>query len=345
MTVLIGHVYKIWFPGIGVHTAEVLAHGAVVVFFVLSGFVIAFSTTKSNRGIRQYSIARLSRLYSVVLPALCITALIQFYLLKTEPQLLSHYTKGDDFFRYLLAGTFTNELWFFSAAPLLNQPLWSLSFEFWYYAIFGAWIYRKSNITGWLLFALVCLVAGPKIIVMMPIWLIGCMAYWKKGPGLSKTVSWIISVSLLLVSVLLVRYLPGWPFRIGSPPFFFANQFITDFLIGCIIGLSLWFLPLYSKFKTIPPAIKVIRTMADLTFPIYVLHYPLLVLFQHFFVVKELNIPQFLLAAISITLVASLVGFILESQRKYWITFFTWLANLTKNSAKKISHLRLIKIS
>jgi peptidoglycan/LPS O-acetylase OafA/YrhL len=43
---------------------------AVIVFFVLSGFVIAFVTDGRDRTLAGYALNRLSRLWSVALPAL-----------------------------------------------------------------------------------------------------------------------------------------------------------------------------------------------------------------------------------------------------------------------------------
>lgn len=51
---------------------------AVVAFFVLSGYVIAFSAEHKHDTLGKYVIARLSRLWSVVVPALLLTAAIDY---------------------------------------------------------------------------------------------------------------------------------------------------------------------------------------------------------------------------------------------------------------------------
>ncbi len=67
---------------------------------------------------------------------------------------------------------FLNEIWIFDIVPGSNGPFWSISYEFWYYALFGAAIYfRRSQ--RLVLIALVALVAGPNILVALPVWLIG----------------------------------------------------------------------------------------------------------------------------------------------------------------------------
>ena len=46
---------------------------AVVVFFVLSGFVIAYVTDTREQTARAYAVSRFSRVYSVIIPALLLT--------------------------------------------------------------------------------------------------------------------------------------------------------------------------------------------------------------------------------------------------------------------------------
>ena len=53
-------------------------HTAVLVFFVLSGFVIASVTATRERSLEDYALSRLARLYSVMLPAFIITALLDY---------------------------------------------------------------------------------------------------------------------------------------------------------------------------------------------------------------------------------------------------------------------------
>ena len=71
LVVVFNHALDMWFPNLGVDPSLPgnTAHAAVVAFFVLSGYVIAHTTTSNNRGALHYAYARLSRLYSVVLPA------------------------------------------------------------------------------------------------------------------------------------------------------------------------------------------------------------------------------------------------------------------------------------
>lgn len=124
-----------------------LGHQAVMVFFVLSGFFVGGSILnhKNNFKFRGYLIARLSRLWVVLIPALFFTALIDqitnFYL----PELIE-----GSFYKNLSSGpnnnysssilTFLGNISFLQTSYVssfgTNSPLWSLANEFTYYMLF-----------------------------------------------------------------------------------------------------------------------------------------------------------------------------------------------------------------
>lgn len=153
--------------GPGGSTAADTAHWAVIVFFVLSGYVIAH-VTAGRSTLEAYLIARLSRLYSILIGALLLTALVEIMVSLYRVDLLSELSRGASVPRYLITLLLANELWFLSAAPKINGPLWSLSYELWYYLIYGLWHYRKQFKGGPVLAVVACIVAGPKILVLMP---------------------------------------------------------------------------------------------------------------------------------------------------------------------------------
>lgn len=332
LTVLLIHSRDIWFPSqeISPEKQGHINHAAVVVFFVLSGYVIAYTTKSNNRGMTQYAQARLSRLYSIVLPALVVTALVQFTIWRINPILALQYTRGAELPRFLLSGTFLNEIWFFSAAPPINGPLWSLSYEFWYYVIFGLYFFCVKGWKSLLLPLVACLVAGPKILLLMPIWLAGLMAYSLPKPNISPIKSWLLLIFSFSLLGLSVAYLYPYPYPLGVHPFTFANMFVTDWVCGFFIALGLWFLPAGSRSVFKPSFVKWFRKIADLTFPIYVLHYPLLILYKAICGYRENNNMQRYEAFISVLIVTAIIGFFLESKRFLWSRFFKWLLSYVK---------------
>ncbi|MDB5086232.1 MAG: Peptidoglycan/LPS O-acetylase OafA/YrhL, contains acyltransferase and SGNH-hydrolase domain [Mucilaginibacter sp.] len=324
LMVFVFHILYLWFHPLTVlYKIDDLAHLAVIIFFVLSGYVIAYTTTETNRGGMQYMQARFSKLSSVVLPALLITAICEIIVSNINPEMHSYFSRGNPLLRYIISGLFLNEIWFFSAAPAMNGPLWSLSFEFWYYVIFGLWFYRKTGWRSYLLPVLACLVAGPKILLMMPIWLTGYFAYRIRGPKLSSLFSWLLVLLSFTIVFLVVKYISPLPFKIGKPPLYFASQFISDWIVGFFIGLALWLIP---ASRVVFKQSKQLRTIANLTFPLYVLHNPLLILWSVAFHNKFTKVADLWLPFSVVLTVSVILGIALEKQRYLWVNLFKYLS-------------------
>ena len=131
-------VYAWWFI-----TAYTFAHGAVVVFFVLSGFLVGGTTVERARAgkpyIRRYLIDRTSRIYIVLLPALALSFVLDTFgsrlfagLGAYEHPVYQAAMKAE----YLLPSLFGLQgIWFPTYGT--NGALWSLGMEYWYYVVCG----------------------------------------------------------------------------------------------------------------------------------------------------------------------------------------------------------------
>jgi peptidoglycan/LPS O-acetylase OafA/YrhL len=155
---------------------------AVTGFFVLSGMVIAHVSTGSERDPRRYFVARASRLYSVVLPALALTALLALVGSHVDPHLYQDgpiHVRSEQPRRYLLTALLVQNFWIWprEMTPGVNHPFWTLSYEATYYLVFGLLLTRRVPIIvcG---SALALALAGPKIAALMPIWFLGVATYY-----------------------------------------------------------------------------------------------------------------------------------------------------------------------
>src|ERR1039458_4334346 len=74
---------------VGVLPKVYFDHKFVVIFFVLSGYVIAASAARADRTLANYSADRLARLSSVVIPALALTYLLDAVGSMASPDLYS----------------------------------------------------------------------------------------------------------------------------------------------------------------------------------------------------------------------------------------------------------------
>ena len=168
VVVVVGHLSQSRFSS-GWPDLTVYAVNAVTAFFLLSGFVIRYVTVRRHATLPHYLVDRASRIDSVLLPALVLSLLVDL-LLARGVQL-----------RHLLAAvlanlTFTAFSWHHSVSFLSNSAMWSLSFECFYYVLYGVFFYR----TGWpraLFLVLAAMLAGPEILTLLPVWLAGCLLF------------------------------------------------------------------------------------------------------------------------------------------------------------------------
>jgi len=151
---------------------------SVMAFFLLSGFVIRYVTVTRAEDLRGYLADRASRIYSVLLPALAFTLLAD-----RAVSGLSHHSYPTD-----LGGTahllgvvlanlsFTSLAWHQNLSPALNSPMWSLSFECFFYLLYGLFFYL-AGWRRWLWLLIVAIAAGPEILCLLPVWVGGCALY------------------------------------------------------------------------------------------------------------------------------------------------------------------------
>src|SRR6056297_1538081 len=166
-----------------------LGSDAVIVFFVLSGLVIAHAVTVKQGGMARFVFDRATRLLSVALPALVIGFVLDRIGARLAPQLYDGWQYNAlPLWEILLRGlSFSNE-WGGMATRLgTNGPFWSLSYEAAFYALFAVAFYTQGPrrlallLAGGLLF-------GLNILLLMPAWLMGVWLYRriKDDAGLNR---------------------------------------------------------------------------------------------------------------------------------------------------------------
>ncbi len=152
-------------------------HGAecVAVFFVISGFVIRHVSVSREVGAAAYASARLARLYSVTLVALVVTLAADGVGRHVNPDAYlgqRWFNPNVDLSDLLAYLTFTNEAWLSHGIFGSDEPYWSLGFEAPYYLAFGLAAYLRGR-SRYVALAVWALVVGPKILIYLPLWLVG----------------------------------------------------------------------------------------------------------------------------------------------------------------------------
>jgi peptidoglycan/LPS O-acetylase OafA/YrhL len=305
-----------WFGGVG--------HHAVIVFFVLSGYVISNVAATRETTARVFIAARLARLWSVLVPAMILTVLCdaigrEFGFFPTSYQWspIDH-----PVVRLGAALSFLSESWV-SIQPFSNFAVWSLSIEFWYYMTFAAWMFVQP---GWrrVIAVLVALgFLGGKGILLLPVWLMGVALQKARAP---RALGWVAGLSLFMAGLLLFFWLvmsgvygDAQPAnaRILGPVLTRllaeARMFWFDWISGFALTLHLIGARTVTKWLPLDRIERPIRWLAGISFALYLFHMPLLHLLAAFLP------PQQGLAAILVTLIiVGLLGPRVEHGKRWW---------------------------
>lgn len=303
---------------------------AVMVFFVLSGFVIAHTARHKDRDLGTFALNRLSRLYSVALPALILTVLLDQIGRQIDPVLYDGpwYADSEPVLRFLAALFFLNEIWFESIRPFSNGPYWSLAFEAWYYVLFAVAFYM-SGFKRVLALAAVALFIGPKILLLLPVWLLGCLLErLQNRVRMPETTALCLFYGSLMVLVLHGSlngfvYLDTLALKLLGPEAFaalgFCRHFLNGYFVGALVFVNLLALVGSPRILDRPMAKieRPARFLAGFTFSLYLLHYPLLQFFAAVIHNDPANPLHFLLILTSVALSVYIVGRYTEHKKDH----------------------------
>ncbi len=324
LTVFFYHCVLFWYPDQVEGLVGHLGHRAVIIFFVLSGYVIAHATWRRETTLRAYAVARLSRLYSVVLPALILTALLAWTGSHLNPSAYASFIHPHATARYFLTAFFLQSLWTLNAAPPTNGPFWSLGYEFWYYAIFAAAVFTRSRPRRIALTGLLVLVSGIDSLLLMPSWLLGVWLYREgRRVTFTKAAAGCGLVVAFVVVIASVVFLPDWPWHYGYPPFFFSSAFLSDALIGLLLAALIWFFDQLTRSSQVDARLDAaVRWAADHTFSLYLYHFPLLLFVTAVVPFNRASGLQVSAMVLGFLTLIVLLSAITQSLRPQWRRFF-----------------------
>jgi peptidoglycan/LPS O-acetylase OafA/YrhL len=259
---------------------------AVTVFFVLSGFVIAHVVHTREFRATDYLASRFARLYSVVLPALLVTILFDYAGAALAPnEYAASMTGGASSIAASLL--FANEMWFAAIRPLSNTPFWSLGYEFWYYMLYAAACYVPGRGRKCAAILLLCAICGPKILLLMPVWLLGVAAHaltgsFKPGPLAAVLLAMVTAagLALLVMSGAKAQWHAFTVAALGVPAGMLgpSGHVLYSLAFGLLAALHVF------AMVTVAPMFRIrgrtgeraVRTTSAYTFAIYLFHYPIL---------------------------------------------------------------------
>lgn len=285
--VVLYHTNQRWLIDMPLPMAD-YGHSAVVVFFVLSGYVISHVTARKDGDLRSFVVDRATRIYSVALPAVLLTPLLDMAGKALHPAAYDGLAPDDWWpVRVLASLSFTNELWTVSILSFSNTPYWSLCYEVWYYAAFAVWSFVSGR-RRWLLLAGCALVAGIKILLLAPIWWMGVVLYrstvlealaqrWRGWPLALLSAAGIVLMHAHGVQEQASGLLQSWIGDHWHAQLFLSKFFLSDLLLGILVMLHFAGVRALCECHglRLGTVAGSVRGVAAYTFTLYLFHQPL----------------------------------------------------------------------
>lgn len=293
--VLFGHMAHIRFTGGSIYFLRDwnIASDAVVVFFVISGFVIAYAAGRDGN-LKTYAYNRATRIFTVIVPALALTLL--FDSIGTRLTMAAYpqgYYQHLGWGEFLFRGLTLSPQWLGLMEPVRlgsNGPIWSLSYEVAYYMIFGFAVFLSGPLRI-VLILLVALLAGLPVLALMPAWLLGVLV-WRRlsnpdAAPLPLALAWGLAVGAPILMVLakmagVADALAALTARAFTPADYhavllYSDEVLWNSLLAVLMALHLiGVAPLMarSNWRESDRLARAIRWLAGGSFSLYVMHYP-----------------------------------------------------------------------
>ena len=268
---------------------------AVLVFFLISGFLISYSTIRKKDHIHyrfsHYFIDRFSRIYTAYIPAILFIFIIDLISQGISSETYS-YANAFNF------RTFLGNLLMLQDYPLQTikwlpdqikitsfgsaRPLWTLAIEWWIYLSFGYLvlvILRKNTLTFFNYLLLFILSIIPLFNLIL-------------GRGNGLTMFWIFGLLVYVVSTLNALDTSSKKLKIMFLTLFSGLALVRTYIVmeaydaifAFLLSIALWLIIDLVKNTKIPTVLtKIIKYNASFSYTLYLTHYTILSFLQTHF--------------------------------------------------------------
>lgn len=269
-----------------------MGHQAVLVFFVLSGYLVGGAALgqRVQFSVANYGVARLSRLWTTLIPALVLTWIADQVLLSNLPFFFQspaaanwHSAPVPDTYSATLGTALANAFFLqtiVSSTFGTNGPLWSLANEAWYYAMFpllmlSVWpdkakrpatIIRLACATAVLIW---CWWVPVSMALLFIPWLLGVAIHQIRASQWLRS-KWFGALSACSVVVLLIAC------RLQKIPELIPN--LPDLCLGIGVFFVLLFIHQRQLDLKLPRLRRASIFLSEISFSLYVIHMPLVFL-------------------------------------------------------------------
>lgn len=327
LVVLLGHAGQSFFSQ-GLPWMPKVAHEMVVVFFVLSGFVMSYVVSRGQNHWQDYLAARFSRIASVAYPALLVTIVCDLIGRRIAPDFYAEIARTSGYWtRILLSTFFLQQSGPLAASPGSNAPFWSLAYEVWYYILLGFWLFVPGQRRRAVFLVLGAVVAGPKILLLLPVWLFGVFSYklsQRRPPWIGITLFLFVVTTSFLALVIsgyagFFGYHTDWQ---AGPPLYFSSGYLFDYFVGVLVAVHIFAvdrLMVYCQFQQIhEPVNRLTRYVANRSFSLYAFHMPLLYLAAVSLPYQKGNSLQVAAVLCLVLMIIQALHWATEKRRLFW---------------------------
>lgn len=254
------------------------AHAAVILFFVLSDYLIAYSDfrkSKAGYDVKTYILNRFTRIYSVLIPAILLTLILDI----SGRSWLNGYSDPSIFpqdnylVRTLINILSMQGIWGNRVQLGSNPALWSIGYEFTFYLLYGLFVWKREHVlkSKWTISILIFifLIRGPQVICYFVLWLLGVLSF-RLGTVFRITLPATWSIPVLFTAAISGYY-------IQYVNIFQLDEMYRDFVWALLLAAlffpdytSGYYLQHFRKLKVFN------KMMAESSYSLYAYHLPFL---------------------------------------------------------------------
>lgn len=315
------------------------AHSAVIVFFVLSGYLVAYSVNNKLKSVnftfQEYFLDRWSRIYSVLIGAILFTLLIDFagQFLSQDYHNVSYVPQDRGVMRFLVNLFGIQGIQGYRVQLGTNPALWSIGYEFTFYILFGLVVFKrqlfKNNLVVALVVTLILLVIGLKMAGYFLIWLVGVLAFYLNKR--IKTCLPSVILALLSLGLILLNHFMSYKNIAG------LDEYYIDFILALFLGALFSFEFGWKGWE----GARVNKFMAEFSYSLYAFHMPI-IFFYYAVLVKGFGFTSNqwksgLLLTMTCLVMARGFFYITEAQRWKYRILGTMMINKLQTGAKRIT--------
>ena len=362
--VLVGHIYQFLIaPSYQLDTSgniasfifSQLAVLSVMVFFVLSGFMITASIYRNTSSTnferfdaKQFFKDRLIRLYPPLIFALFLTVGLYAVAVIFELKAVESFRNGAELYlvrerleldtaNILASVVFLQNFYNVLDTPSMNSPLWSLSHEFWFYVLAALMVqsyFKKSHSIPLILLLLIAVFSDEKVMFIAGffIWLSGAalaMMYFNDVLTNRKIRGFVIFGTIMLFAIY-----SFFVMKRESHLFLYGGKFVFGllftFTLAFIVSIQKHHIESFQQNRIV----TFFSNSARYSYTLYLIHAPILLFLLAIFHELILFKPVYylglsVLAGVSITVLSSYLASYLED--KNYITYLFQRFKLTSS--------------